>query len=276
MSRIALPDLRVVAMDQIVLHEDADERRVSALTQRLQAEGVVKNPPVVAPLDAEQERFVVLDGANRTSALRILGVPDIVVQVCDYAEVELSTWHHLVTGADDRRLREAIDAIEGLTLEQSDLDVSRSALQSRSILAYLVLPDGQVFQMKGGSDLRERSSLLCQAVAVYKGRANIQRVQADAIDSLIPHFDEISGLIVFPRYEAVEILEMARQEAKLPSGITHHLIPLRALRTNTLISFLWDDLRREEKNRYLAEWTRHKLQAREIRFYEEATVLYDE
>ena len=31
-----------------------------------------------------------------------------------------------------------------------------------------------------------------------------------------------------------------------------------------------------EKNRWLAEWTRHKLQERQIRFYEEPTVLYDE
>jgi hypothetical protein len=54
------------------------------------------------------------------------------------------------------------------------------------------------------------------------------------------------------------------------------VIPGRALRLNTELSLLWSDTPLSEKNRWLAEWRRHKLQAGEIRYYEESTVLFDE
>ncbi len=274
MTGIDLPDLRVVAMADVVLHEGADERRVAALSQRLQAEGVLRNPPIVAPLD--ETRFVVLDGANRTSALRRLGVPDVVVQVVDYGQVSLSTWFHLVTGARPERLLGAIRQIEGLAVEAATLDEARLALESGAAIAYLVMPDGEAFTLRGGGDLAERTARLREAVAVYRGRANIHRVQTDDMAGLRPFYDEIAGLVVFPSYRPAEILALARLDLKVPTGITRHLIPLRALRANTELTFLWSDQQLSEKNRWLAEWTRHKLQGREIRVYEEATVLYDE
>ena len=82
--------------------------------------------------------------------------------------------------------------------------------------------------------------------------------------------------MVFPTYRPDDILAMVGLNAMLPSGITRHLIPLRALRVNTELDLLWSDTLRSEKNRWLADWTRHKLQERQIRFYEEPTVLYDE
>lgn len=271
---IPLPELLVLAMDRVVLHEDADERRVLALSQRLQAEGMVKNPPIVAALG--DERFVVLDGANRVSALWRIGVPDLVAQLVDYANVRLSTWFHLVTGASSEGLLAALGGIAGLELKRSTLADARRALAARESLAYLVLPDEGVLELLAGGSLAARTEMLRRAVAVYKGRANIHRVQSDEIAALSDFYDEIAGLIVFPSYQPEDIIEMARQDAKLPSGITRHVIPLRALRINTELSFLWSDQQASEKNRWLAEWTRHKVQQREIRHYEEQTVLYDE
>jgi hypothetical protein len=271
---IPLPELRVLAMKAVVLHEDADERRVLALSQRLQAEGVVKNPPIVASLG--DDRYVVLDGANRVSALRRIGVPDIVVQLVDYETVRLSTWFHLITGADSERLSAALAGIDGLKLRRGKLADARQALALRESLAYLVLPDGGVLELLAQGSLGARTEMLRRAVAVYKGRANIHRVQSDEIEALSEFYDEIAGLIVFPSYQPGDIIEMARQDAKLPSGITRHVIPLRALRINTELGFLWSDQQASEKNRWLAEWTRHKVQQREIRHYEEQTVIYDE
>lgn len=277
---IDLPDLRVVAMADVVLHEEADDRRISALVQRLQAEGVVKNPPIVAQLD--DRRRVVLDGANRVSALRRLGVPDVVVQVVDYGRVALETWFHLVAGTDGGRLLSAIREIDGLEVRPSRLDDARRALGAGAAIAYLVTPDGRVFELDGGrapadgDGLEERTRLLRAAVAVYKGRANIHRVQTDAIADLAPFYDDIAGLVVFPTYRPADIVDLARRDLKLPTGITRHVIPHRALRANTELAFLWSDTQLSEKNRWLAEWTRHKLQSREIRIYEETTVLYDE
>lgn len=273
-SGLELPDLRVVAGEDVLLHEDADERRVAALALRLQAEGMVRNPPIVA--DLEDGRFVVLDGANRVSALRRLGVPDVLVQVVDYTKVTLSTWYHLVTGTPSEAFARGLEQIPGLFLREAELTEARRGLAAGDLLAYVVHPEGKVLCLMGGVGLVERSALLRAVVRLYKGQANIHRVQSDELEGLAPFYTQIAGLVVFPSYRPADILDMARQEAKLPSGITRHLIPLRALRVNTELDLLWSDTLRSEKNRWLAEWTRHKLQDRQIRFYEEPTVLYDE
>src|SRR5688500_12969377 len=80
------PDLRIVPLDLLIDHEYIAAQRTAPLAQRLQAEGLLKNPPIVAPLDLDggDERFVVLDGANRTTALHTLGYPHVLVQVVDY------------------------------------------------------------------------------------------------------------------------------------------------------------------------------------------------
>ena len=97
-----IPDLLIVPADALLLHEDVDIRRVEPLVERLRMDGLLKNPPVVAPVagrDAdgcENRRYVILDGANRTTALWKLGAPHHLVQVVDYREVELGTWGHLV------------------------------------------------------------------------------------------------------------------------------------------------------------------------------------
>lgn len=271
---LELPELRVVALEQLVLHEDADERRVTALSQRLQAEGVVRNPPVVATLD--DDRFVVLDGANRTTALRRLGVPDVVIQVASYDEVRLTTWCHLVTGVRTDTLLAAVGAVDGLQLQPTGLDEARPALAAGRAAAILVLPGGSTWEIQAPGDLAEQVGLLRRTVATYRGRATIQRVQTDDLAAMEALFDDIAALVVFPSYRPADILALARLAAKLPTGITRHVIPRRALRVNTELSFLWEEVPRAEKQRRLMEWARHKVQAREVRFYEESTVLYDE
>ncbi len=122
----------------------------------------------------------------------------------------------------------------------------------------------------------ERATLLRSAVAVYKGSAHIHRVQADDLAALRPLFSEIAGLVAFPDYRPAEILALAEADAKLPSGITRHVIPRRVLRLNLGLDMLWADTNRAEKNRWLAEWVRGKLQAGHVRYYQEPTFLFDE
>ena len=271
---VDLPDLRVLGLDHLVLHEDADERRVAALVRAVGLAGVIKNPPVVAPLPGD--RFVVLDGANRVSAMRQLGSRDVVVQVVDYDAVALSTWSHLVVDVDAAELLAAIRAVPGLEVRPSTLEAARRALGARESLAYLIEPAGAVHDLRGGDGLAGGAALLRQAVATYKGRAHIHRIQTDDMTALQGLYSDIAALVVFPALARADILALAAQHAHLPSGITRHVIPRRALRVNLDLDFLWSEATLAEKNRWLAEWTRHKRQASEIRFYEESTFLYDE
>jgi hypothetical protein len=270
---VDLPDLRIVPLVSLVLHEDADERRTNLLRQRLTVEQVVKNPPLVTPLDAT--RFVVLDGANRTSALQLIGVRDVLVQVVDYDTVTLTTWFHLVAGVPSDQLVAALRDVAGGRMTESTLDAARRDLEAGRVAAYAVVPSGQVFAIST-ADPEAAVPLLQRVVATYRGRADIFRVQTDELEALAGFYSEIAAVVVFPPYKPADILALAGREAKLPTGITRHLVPHRALRLHTELALLWSDTPLGEKNRWLAEWTRHKLQAGEIRYYQESTVLYDE
>jgi hypothetical protein len=72
-------------------------------------------------------------------------------------------------------------------------------------------------------------------------------------------------------------VELALSGARVPAGVTRHLVRWRALRLNVPIDRLADssqDL--TAKNAWLKEWIDEKLRQRTVRFYEESTVSFDE
>ncbi|MFN8531878.1 MAG: hypothetical protein U0670_25005, partial [Anaerolineae bacterium] len=78
------PNLRIVPTERLHPHEEHDTQRLLPLIDRLKHETVMINPPIVAPMDADGEDYVVLDGANRTSAFSELGFPHVLVQIAPY------------------------------------------------------------------------------------------------------------------------------------------------------------------------------------------------
>src|SRR5437667_14559 len=92
----SLPDLRIVPRAEVHLHEDTDPARVQRLVTRLRTEGVLRNPLIAAP--RSDGGFVILDGANRTTALLALEAPAVLLQVVEYEDpaVRLDVWCHLL------------------------------------------------------------------------------------------------------------------------------------------------------------------------------------
>ncbi len=269
-----LVDLRIIPLERITPHEDHDERRIAALAERIQRDGVIRNPPIVAPLD--EHNFVVLDGANRTSALRFLDYPHAVVQVVDYSAVKLSTWNHLVIDLQGYELASGIAGLDEVQLVPSSKEPSGEDLNSGSALGSVVLPDGRILDLIGEGTLLERVELLRSVVSIYNGRSDIHRVQGADIGSACADHAQVAGIIVFPRFTPADVLSIVSAGSFLPSGISRHVIPGRALRINYTLADLAADIDTDEKNRSLQTWFRRKQQAREIRYYEEPTILFDE
>ena len=78
-----LPNLRILPIESVILHEDHDMQRTLPLVEKLRAQGIIRNPPIVMPLHDGTNRFMVLDGANRVTSLRELEFPHIVAQVVE-------------------------------------------------------------------------------------------------------------------------------------------------------------------------------------------------
>lgn len=270
-----IPKLLILPADALVLHEDVDVRRVEPLVKRLQMDGLLKNPPVAAECSpaADPGRYVILDGANRTTALWKLEAPHHLVQVVDYGEVELDTWGHLVTGITQELFADSLAKTE-LNLELATRQDARERLARHEIAASIASPNGKVLALPAhGSE----TETLRRLTSVYNGQSTIHRVTSDDLAELLPYYQDVAALVRFPRYTQDEILYLASNGHKLPTGITRHMIPGRALRVNLPLSILMDAQQStRQKNEWLHAWISHKLAQREIRYYQEATFLFDE
>jgi hypothetical protein len=275
------PDLRVLPIELVVEHEYNDVQRTAPLAQRLEEEGLLKNPPVVTPLGGEDPRYVVLDGANRVTALSMLKYPHILVQVVAYEEpgVTLTTWHHVIEGMDPRSLTADLTNLEGVDMVLTDRLRARAGLARREYLMYVIRADGEVFAARtalAGRDVQEQNRLLNALVDTYKDRCRLHRVMSEELEEVKALYPEMAGLVIFPQYDTSEVLELAQDGELLPAGLTRHLIQGRALRINYPLSELKSGDSLEEKNARLKAWLVKKLATKEVRFYGETTYLFDE
>lgn len=276
-----LPDLRFVPVECLLPHERQDERRMHPLVKRMREQELLKNPPVVTPLPANgaEERFVVLDGANRVGAAHAAGLPHIVVQVVPYEppSVELRTWYHALGGTDREQFETAARRVPGLACRAEHPIHAGALLARREVLATVAFENSAVLTFAGGRDLKERNNLLNEIVDVYRDRRAFYRMSTDSFEVARGRYPEVTALVVFPHFEPAEVVELATSGDRMPAGITRHLIRWRALRINIALDQLADRQHGiDEKNRWLREWVQEKLALRQVRFYEEPTVLFDE
>jgi hypothetical protein len=276
-----IPDLRIVPSSMLVPHEREDESRAGRLSERLKGSGVLKNPPVVTevPDTGKGGCLVVLDGANRVSAARASDLPHFLVQVVRYDDpsIQLMTWHHALSGYPPEELKRELARIPGLTLRKESLGHARALLARREAIAYVVTGEDGAITLCGDRSLQEQNALLNAVVDLYRDRVPFYRVARDSLSEARARFRDVTALLVFPRFHPDEILDIATSGARLPAGITRHLIPWRALRVNVPLEILSDPARSlDEKNRWLKAWIEERVVQKNVRFYEESTVLFDE
>jgi hypothetical protein len=272
------PDLRILPLNLLVEHEYNDAQRTSPLASRLEAEGLLKNPPIVAPLGEGDPRFMVLDGANRTTALSSLGYPHILAQVVRYEEPAV-TWHHLITKIEPEEFIGLLNTVDGVDLFLLDHLHARAALARRECLMFIMMVDGKVYAARPklpGLFVHEQNKLLNALVDTYKDRGVLHRAMTDSLEEARSLYPDLTGVVVFPRYDACEVLALARDGELLPAGLTRHLIQGRILRVNYPLSELKSRDPLEVKNARLQEWLKRKMSSKEVRFYGEMTYLFDE
>jgi len=276
----ALPELRFVALNALVPHEQHDPMRLVTLVSRIREQGRLRNPPVVAPLPGGGERrYVVLDGANRAHAVGASGFPHVVVQVVPYTDppVRLTTWCHALGDTSRDHFENALHSVPGLECRRAPLLHASALLARRETLAYVAFADGTADTLHGGGGLRERNAMLNALVDTYRGSKRFFRVTSESLPAARERHPEIEALVVFPHFQPAEVIEIAAGGERLPAGITRHVIRWRALRVDVPLDRLADTATGlVEKNHWLEEWLLTKLRERHVRFYEEPTVLFDE
>jgi len=265
------PDLRIVPVSSLLRHEDVDFERVARLLDRLSADGTLRNPPIVAALP-DSDRFLLLDGANRVSAIENLEIPHILVQVEAFEDPELSFrhWNHVVRDIEAERLLERVPKLAGVS-------VSEGTVESPHTISTISTGAGRSLSVTADVPLESRVGLWREIVEIYTTReARMDRVNHTDIEAIAHQHPHFGALVTFPDFRKDDIRRVAEQGQRLPSGVTRILVPRRVLGFNLQLPLLKSSLPLEEKRSWLSDAIQHKVSEHKVRYYQEPTFIFDD
>ncbi len=265
--------LQVVALDKVFPHEHIDPRRVNRLASRLEAEGTLANPPIVVDVG---DRYVVLDGASRITALKQLRYPHAIVQVIrDHSKLELHTWFHAVREAEPAKLVKLLDDLPEVSMVESEPQKVLNEMFEYGGLCYVHTAEDRVFFIEPAPGVNHLEALN-KLTNTYIEVGNVSRTLSTDIISLQEEYPDLAALVVFPKYTVEQVLQVAQAGRVLPAGITRFVIPGRVLRLNVELSLLKSDTPLTEKNKWLYKYVLDKQANGRIRYYQEPVYLLDE
>jgi hypothetical protein len=276
------PTIRIIPLASLVTHEWHDDQRTPPLVDRLKSSGVLRNPPIVSPFNDGTGRYMVLDGANRTTAMERMGFPHVLAQIVepDAPALDLKTWNHVCWGIEPEDFLSGMEALEGVStvaIPPSERDESFRKLHSHDFLALIQSPAGALSAATcEEDDLFVRIDRLNDIVNSYKDRCHLDRTRVRDVSALEIVYRELSALVVFPHLEMADVLRLCGAGHLLPPGVTRFSVSPRALRVNYPLDDLASDRPIEEKNEGLERWIQERIARKGVRFYAEPTVLFDE
>ncbi|MCK4404428.1 MAG: hypothetical protein KAW02_04990 [candidate division Zixibacteria bacterium] len=281
-------ELRFVHSEDLVFHETCDFKRTQKLAEEIKRDGHLKNPVLVGSIRTENgeklnhgrgEKLLVLDGVNRVSALKLLNIPDVLIQMVDYEDkrVKLSSWNHLIFGAQKE---EIIKKIKDLNLEVSvcPFNWRKEALNHQKTISYFLFRDMNGFVVNNGSVTpEEKVKGLYQLISIYNSRSEICYLDSDNhLLSIFEHFKNSSAINLIPRFDKKEILGLAQKGILLPFGVTRFIVPHRILGLEVSCSVLSAQTPLSEKNLFLKELLTYRIKTKKAKFYQESVTLFNE
>jgi hypothetical protein len=273
-----LPRLEFLPIENLLIHEWHDHQRTPPLIKRIRTSGIWRNPPIVASLEDGSQRFMVLDGANRFTALQEMAYPHILVQIVDSDSpgLRLHTWNHVIWGLGEEKLLRQITDIPDIEVVPSVRE-SLPDLLGDCGLALIQLPSESFFSIcSNDTALVKRVVQLNALVNSYRRSGHLDRTNVNEISKLKGIYSNLSGLVIFPRFRVRDILDLAGAGYLLPTGITRFTVAPRALHLNYPLKELAANKTLEEKNSELRTWIQERIASKGIRYYAEPTFLFDE
>jgi threonine dehydratase len=268
--------LEVVPTELVVPHEQIDDKRVNRLMERLEEDGRLVNPPLVT---FWENKYVILDGATRFTALKRLGYPYVIVQVvpADSPEFTLHTWYHAISGNRPfSELMAELRHIKGLKLSPLPVSQLQTAFnEEKDALCYFLDRSGEAVlaQAKPGP---ERLAVMNTLVDTYTRWGTVERTLLTDLGRLLAQFPQMVAVAVFPQFRPETVFSVASRGDFLPAGLTRFVIPGRILRLNADLGRLKKEEPLATKRQWFNQFLEDKLARSRLRYYQEPVVLLDE
>ncbi|MGH3145483.1 MAG: ParB N-terminal domain-containing protein [Rubrobacter sp.] len=238
----------------LILHEAHDERRLSRLRDRVEAEGEQRNPVIVSPYE---DRYLVLDGAHRVRVLAELGYGLVLAQVVEPPE-RAEGWGHLLEDVGPVEL----GAIEG---------IESSKKPGGDHLAEVETSGGETFYLlAAGERLEAWVRALWGLQSLYPKGVVVRRVEPDDAVSLSGG----EALVRYRSFTPEELAALVDAGAVLPAGITRFRVRERVLG----VRYPLDRMKNGDaaaSNAELAEFVERRWNEDRVRYYGEPVVLFE-
>ena len=251
----SLNHLRLVEPDCLILHEAHDEKRLARLRDRVEAEGVQRNPVIVSPYE---DRYLVLDGAHRVRVLAELGYGLVLVQVVEPPE-RAEGWGHLLEGVGPVEF----GAIEGVEVAEEPGADSLAAVETAG---------GEKLSLSSADgDLSSWVRALWALQSLYPKGVVVRRVEPDGTVCLANG----EALIRYRSFTPEELAAIVDAGAVLPAGITRFRVRERVLGVRYPLERMRDGDDAAARNAELREFVGRRWDEDRVRYYGEPVVLFE-
>lgn len=220
MSASPLDDLAMVALDRLVLHETTESARAQRVCAEIERAGVLADPLVVTP--ARDGRYLVLDGAHRTAALRSLAMVSVVVQVMPLSATgaRLGSWAHDLPAGQVPPDLAAPAPVGGRTLVAT---VGGPSVDGASLNRASLNGAGEGVPVTGPTEPLARAAAMSAVARRYAGRPYTRAIPGTAVRP------SVAARVSWAPWSAEDLLTLVVAGGILPAGTTRFVLPGRVL-----------------------------------------------
>lgn len=267
--------LRLIPASEVLLHEQSEDKRYVKLIERFKQEKELYNPLIVGKYN---DKYILIDGANRFEALKETGCKTILAQIVNYksSKVRLKSWYHFVNGITFDVLSNFLDK-NNFSYKNCRFKSLKEKLSESLNYVGVVSKSGKAICIKFSKKLPEMLKELTLLNKYYESNFSYLRIDSD---SNLESLDELSPsdglLFMYPSFKKQDIVKISQLPEKMPAGITRHLIPNRVLRIKFEIEALKSADNLEQRNAELEKLIEQKIESKKVRLYREPILIFDE
>jgi hypothetical protein len=274
-----LPVLKIIPLEDIILHEDHSPERAERLAKRITEDTKLRNPILVSRIN-KIGKYMVLDGATRTTALKSLGFRDVLTQVVNYYsnDITLDTWHHLIPARGRNGFFEDLTSRYGVIFENASMQKAETLLRKRQIMSYFLFFDNTCLTLRESTGKpSEQVKKLRDVVLGCETLGKIVRIHYTEVGESLRKDSSVFMANIFPSYSKEELIRFAQSGIRLPAGITRHIVPGRVLGFEMQTSFLRSHkISVHKKNELLQKMLEQKIVQNNMRFYPESVFVFND
>ncbi len=269
-------DLKLLKINEILLHEDTETKRLRNIYSRIKRDKYLINPIIVAEYNNE---LILIDGANRYSSLKDIGCKLVLAQIIDYndSQTKLSKWNHLVYDMDDNVIKEYCDE-NGIKYEITTVKNGKKILHNN--LNRILISDinkNETMVITLAKEFNKMVDQMNGLTHLYFHKYSFDRSEPEIDFANLKKYTRRKGtLIEFPKFKKEHIVKIAKSDRKIPAGITRHILRNRVLHVRYEIKKLLTLGNIKNKTKELEKLLLEKIDKNKVRQYTESVIVFDE